>query len=355
MKILVLAQSYPSTTNLYSQAFIHSRNVIYSKHGIDVEVCSFSATDAYSFSEIKVFPPSHIRSLRDYDLVLSHAPNLRNHFRFLIFRWRELKNIIFFLHGYEVMDVAKYVDPWFTFLKPSLPKRIVSRLYDKMKLPILRLLFSTFLKNKNTEIVSVSRSFLSWAESDLKMSLGCAKVIPNSINPIFENESFKPLQFKGDFVSIRPFDEPKYAVDLLVELAKRNPQYSFHLYGRGRLFEHIKAPENLKVFTTFLKQEEIPALLDQYRFAVMLSRCDAQGVMACEMASYGIPLLVSKMPVFEEVFDGFTNVKMVSNSLDFDLSEVINSLEPAEEKNHAFSGQRTVGEEISLMKSMVSK
>ena len=43
-------------------------------------------------------------------------------------------------------------------------------------------------------------------------------------------------------------------------------------------------------------------------------RADAQGVMACEMATFGIPLITSNIDVCKEVFEGFENVAFIDNN-----------------------------------------
>jgi hypothetical protein len=46
----------------------------------------------------------------------------------------------------------------------------------------------------------------------------------------------------------------------------------------------------------------------------MPTKLDAQGVMMCEMAYYGIPILVSDLPVCREMLNDFDNVKFIDNN-----------------------------------------
>lgn len=48
----------------------------------------------------------------------------------------------------------------------------------------------------------------------------------------------------------------------------------------------------------------------------MPTRRDTQGVMSCELVSYGIPLITSDLPVCHEMFKDMDNVELISNNLD---------------------------------------
>lgn len=356
MKVLVLSQAYPSLTKPYAQAFIHSRNLYYIKFGYDVHVGCFSCNQEYQFEGITIYPESKLPAITTFDVVISHAPNLRNHFRFLLKNFFGFKKIIFIFHGYEVMRVANYVDPFFQFMKPPFFKRLIHRLYDEVKIPLVSSLIKLFLRFKDIRVVYVSETFRDWVHEELGLnkSLVGAKeaVIYNSVNPVFVEKHYEAASSQlADFIAIRPFDEPKYGVDLYVKLAERYPEFSFHLYGKGNLFNHINKPNNLQIFDKFISQKDLPDLLNQYRFGVMFSRCDSQGVMACEMASYGLPLISSDLPVFHEVFADFANVRLVSNDLNFDLPQLLRELEPAQKPILKYHSDKTISKEVELISS----
>ncbi len=86
-KILVLVENYPSSINVYAMSYVHSRNIEYLKLGIDVHVLNFSATESYIFEGITVYNRINFRqnNLDNYDCIVSHAPNIRNHLSFFIF------------------------------------------------------------------------------------------------------------------------------------------------------------------------------------------------------------------------------------------------------------------------------
>lgn len=97
MKILCLVEDYPSCTNQYPMAFVHARNLVYVENSIDVEVLSFSSKKAYIYEEIKVITEQEAeKHMEKYDIIISHAVNLKNHVRFLLKNIFDVKKIMFF-------------------------------------------------------------------------------------------------------------------------------------------------------------------------------------------------------------------------------------------------------------------
>ena len=91
------------------------------------------------------------------------------------------------------------------------------------------------------------------------------------------------------------------------------------------------------------------------RCALMPTRTDAQGLMMCEMASTGMPLITSDIPVCHEVFDDFENVALINNDLvDVDLTEVLDRLECGipYPKNSKYYGAKTSQHEVDIIKAL---
>ena len=125
---------------------------------------------------------------------------------------------------------------------------------------------------------------------------------------------------------------------------------NFHLYGDGRYFEHFPPPPNLKVFRRFIDQKDIPDLLDRYRAAAMPTRLDSQGVMACEMATYGIPLITSDLDVPRQMLKGFGNVRFAASAEAAAecLKALPEPLAPGEPVRMRFDGARLATLEVAL-------
>ena len=177
------------------------------------------------------------------------------------------------------------------------------------------------------------------------------RVIPNAVNRIFIDGHYAPPATPAaDFICIRPFDNPKYAIDQVVDWARQCPELRFHVFGKGRYFDFNPVPPNLTVFKRFIAQAEIPTLLARYLACAMPTRLDSQGVMSCEMASFGIPLFTSDIEVTREVLGGFANVRRLPAGTS--VAESLRQLPPPlfadDPVRRRFDGLRLASKEIAF-------
>ncbi|MGQ3050341.1 MAG: glycosyltransferase family 4 protein [Roseateles sp.] len=321
MRILVLSEAYPSPTHVYAMGFVHSRSLEYVRQGHEVTVLSFSAATGYAFEGVDVRTADEVhvmcRNPHRFDVVFSHAPNLRNHLRLL--RALPPWPLVFFLHGHEVLLTREHYPQPYAFdrnLGEALTRKLRAA-YDPIKLWAFRRFCQRRLATGgHLGLVFVSewmrREALRASAWLTRAPMLATRIIPNAVNPAFIERNYQPRPIPdADFVCIRPFDNPKYAIDEVVAWANACPELSFHVFGRGRYFEVHPAPSNMTVFQRFIPQAEIPALLDRYRACVLPTRLDSQGVMACEMATYGIPLFTSDLAVTRQMLGEFDNVRLI--------------------------------------------
>lgn len=360
MGVLVLVQSYPSENNKYAMNYVHTRNLEYVKNGVNVDVLSFSANKSYEYEGITVYTKEEYvqkKQNQSIDLAISHAPNLRNHIRFLRQHDNKIKNILMFIHGHEVMKMSKYYPRSYSFVKSSTMKQKVRDLYDVYKLQTLKKFITNKFAENKLEFIFVSNwmkdVFLENIPIDPAVLDKNSYVIPNSMNTVFLEKKYDLKDAKADFVTIRPLDNSKYAIDLVVELARKHPDLSFHIYGKGDYFKYNDKPKNLEVFQEFFSPNALADLFNHYRCALLPTRLDAQGVMMCEAATYGIPLVTSDLPICLEMLDSFENVFFFNNNeLNIDLNEVLNKIKLQQEINkEKFSSLNTVQKEIEVIKS----
>lgn len=314
-KILVLSESYPSLHNIYSMGFIHSRNIEYIKLGVDVTVLSFSSKEDYVYEGVSVVTSSSTLDFVQYDAIVSHAPNLRNHLKIIYKNYAQIKKIFFVFHGHEILFMSRYYPKPYSWEKSS-EHSFLRFCYDFFKLKVLKF----FLNLDKVAAIYVSEWMREAAHDSIgKNNFHKEIIVNNPINYAFYEGKYNYNSSSGfsDFVTIRPLNGSKYAVDLVVELAKANPSLTFDIYGKGEFFSYNSMPSNVRHINKFIEQKDIPNLLDNYKAAVMPTRLDAQGVMMCEMASYGIPIIVSDLPVCHEMLDGFSNVIFIENDLFF--------------------------------------
>ena len=310
MKVLVLVQDYPSDDKPYAMSYVHSRNIEYIKAGHNVKVVSFSTNTEYKYECVKVYRYSRVL-VEEADIIVSHAPNIKNSFK----RLRKIKNkkICLVFHGHEVLrKYGDYPVPY-DWAKDSFFKKNIIKTYDSIKIKLVNKLISNLSLKNNLGLIFVSDWMQEQFINNVKLNpidLGLTQVIANSSNNIFFLKSYdlNEKEVLADFITIRPLDESKYAIDLVVDLAKNNPKNSFHIYGKGKYFEYNEKPKNIKVINEFIHQKDMPDLFNKYRVALMPTRYDAQGVMMCEMATFGMPVITTNFEVCIEMLSSFSNV-----------------------------------------------
>lgn len=360
MKVLVLATDYPNNDGHVTLMYIHSRNVYYQKHGIDVTVLNFSANSSYQYQNISVISLADYEAKNDkYDILICHAANLRNHYKFLKKYGALFPHFVFFFHGHEVLRIREtYSTPYSYIKKRKISDSFVQDIYDSYKLKIWRNYFPK-VKEKST-LIFVS----GWMKNKFKKYVGIdpdtfeTYIIHNNVGEVFQSESYdSECEKKYDFITIRSnIDGSKYCIDVVNRLANENPSLSFCVVGEGDYFEHNEKAVNIEWVNRSLKHAEIPAFLNLSKCALMPTRLDAQGVMMCEMATYGIPVITSDIDICQEVSTIFENMLMINNEKTVDLNMVLDKTKGIGivEKNKTLFSENTVGKEVSIIKELIN-
>lgn len=365
MNVLVLSTDYPTPERPVALMYVHVRNKYYSQHGINVTVLNFNANKNYFWEGIPVITlKTYKRDFvkKKYDLLICHAPNIRNHYRFLKKYEKKFPFIVFFFHGHEVLYLNKVYPKPFPFQKKSYLKIKFRGIYDNIKLRIWnKYLIKISLKS---HFVFVSKwlynEFLKWTKIDSNALKGKYSIIYNSVGDAFEKNSYDLNSEKTyDFITIRNnLDGPKYGVDIVNNLAKNNPHMKFLLIGKGELFNHIQKAPNLTWISTNLSHNEMLYYLDQSKCGLFPTRQDTQGVMACEVAVYGLPIITSDIKVCHEVFEGFKNVAFIKNEdISINLKPILDKLFSGVpyEKNTKFFAKNCVNKELELFERILKK
>lgn len=158
-----------------------------------------------------------------------------------------------------------------------------------------------------------------------------------------EKRVINSLEDGYDFITIRNMmDRSVYCIDLLCELARQNPQYKFLLIGRGEFFNYKEKPHNITWVNKYMSQSEMLSYINLAKRALMLTRRDTQGVMACELATYGIPLITSDLPICQEIFADCPYVTFLNNS-NMDLKKAVAEVD---EKYIAYQSQNQQSKEM---------
>ena len=364
MKVLVLVEDYPSEESKILM-YVHVRNLYYKRSGIDVTVLSFRSSSNYSINGINVITLSEYKKNQDkYSdaILILHAPNLKHHFMFLKKYEKNFKNLCFFFHGHEVLYCSKVYPKPYRYVKDSnLIKKIIRNIYDVLKLYVWRKYYTKLTYKSHFVFVSnwMYEEFLKWTKINPEKIKNRYSITYNCVGELFEKEIYNyKKEKKYDFITIRPnLDGSKYSIDIVNELAKINPDFTFLVIGKGKFFEYNKKSSNLIWLNRVLNHKEIVEYLNDSKCALMPTRTDAQGLMMCEMATFGIPVITSDIPVCHEIFDEFKNVKLINNNddskkLDIEFKELIKNL--PYEKNGKYFNSNTSQKEVEIFKEILN-
>ena len=360
IKILVAVTQYAKPNSKSSHLFIETRNLFYKHKDIVIHVLNFSTKEDYIIDGIPVFSLKTYKNNRDiyeYDILVIHQSNIRNHYIFLKKFEKKFPKIVFFYHGHEVLKIHKVYSKPYPYVKNSKWwMNVLRNIYDSFKLHLWHAYLPTILHKSTLVFVShwMYDEFIKWVKINPKYLKNHMAIIYNSIGQDFEVYDYDISTEKiYDFVTIRGnLDNSKYAIDIVNEFATHYPQYKFLIIGKGDFFKYNKKPINIEWRNTYLTHKEMIEILNMSKCALMPTRTDAQGLMMCEMATFGIPVITSDIPVCHEVLGEFKNVKFINNEniLSNNLSDLFNVLQRdlPYEKNNKFFACHTCQNEVDL-------
>lgn len=363
MKVLILVEDYP-TSEKKTLMYIHTRNLYYRQNGIDVTVLNFRAKEPYEIDGINVITLNEYKVNKNkYNdcMLISHAPNLKHHYIFLKKYQKRFKNIVFFFHGHEVLKINKVYSKPYKYIKQNRIKRLLQNIYDDIKLKIWKKYFTKIVYKSYFIFVSkwMYNEFLKWTKIDEHIIEDRHSITYNGIGQEFEKMQYNDDdEKKYDFITVRAnLDGSKYSIDIVNELAKNNPKNIFLVVGKGKFFKYYEKAPNLIWMDKVLNHSEIIELLNKSKCALMPTKTDAQGLMMCEMATFGIPLITSDIPVCHEVFDDFKNVAFINNENieNVNLKEMYNNIRVGKEKNKKYFYTETINIEIKIFKKILGE
>ncbi len=356
MKVLVLVEDYPSKTG-HEMMYVHVRNKYYKKNKIDVTVLNFRSKENYEYDGISVINLNSYKcSNTEYDVLVSHASNLKHHYRFINKFEKRFKRIFFFYHGHEILKLSEVYPKDYFWIKKSYIKTKMRDVYDNFKFIVWRKKIKKIINKSELIFVSnwIYHRFLYYVHINPKIIENHVHIINNSVGEIFEKKSYdSKCEKKYDFITIRgsALDKGKYGIDIVTELAKNNPKMKFLVVGKGKFYDYIKKPDNIEFINGYLKHDEMLDYLNKSRCALLPTRQDTQGVMTCEMATYGMPTITSDIEVCREIFGGFDNVNLISNDGEEKLDKIVDDLSknlPYKKKEMYFA-KNTIQKEVDLI------
>lgn len=360
MKLLVLATKYPNQ-NGQSMMYVHVRNKYYVNNGIDVDVISFETKTSYLYEGINVMSlDDYKKSNKQYDVLVCHAANVKEHYLFIKKYNSRFRKIVMFYHGHEILKLSDVYPRPYSWKKNK--NIFLQDLYDDFKFALWKRILTKNLKKMHLVFVSnwLYERFLYYIHINPYKLENKHSIINNSVGEIFETKQYDmKSKKKYDFITIRgsSLDGSKYGVDIVYNLALKYPNYKFLIVGKGDFFEHNKLLDNIEYIPKSLTHDEMINYINMSKFALLPTREDTQGVLTCEMFSFGIPTITSNIEVCREIFSGIENVRLIDNDVEnVDIDLVINELDNSKKSyNKKYFKENTIQMEIELYEKIMKE
>ena len=368
---LLVTPGYPSESNKYNTAFVHTRAKEYYKNGLPVDVVvinSLKGTTLYNFDGIEVLKG-------DYNF-LREILKVKKYKRIMIHFFDEFygstldsvdttsTQIYLYSHGADILyrDLPLFASNYF-----ASELNITSR---ESEFLIKDYYIRKYSQLRNVKWIFVSNFVHKRAEEIFDIKFKNYDIIPCYIDEnIFNFKPKDPEARKKVFV-LRKFSNDRcYAIDIdvraILELSRRPcfKDMEFDIYGSGEMFETLTAPlqkfSNVKLHQTFLTHEEIKKVHDTHGVALFASRYDTQGVSLGEAASSGCAIVTSKIPVIMDYIDQKLGVtcdvenyqqyadvlEKIYNDPDY-FAEICSSV--SKSVNEQFGYKQTIAKELDL-------
>lgn len=293
MKLAIVTSRYPKENQPYNHMFVHVRALYFQSQNIEVTILVPAKTSTvYTYQGIQVIEDTAKvieNKLKDFDVLYLH---LLNQYPLINGGYRLYKAIMkhnyrtaIYIHGADVLVYPEYLYDFNWSLKGVCKYLYVQTWnYRTMK---------RFLNQISTSgkylMMTPSEWMKGHTEKIFKHSFEHFYAIPNGIDTELFDVPFD-YETRYKLVTIRPLSDPKYGVDMAIELMRFLPEaYTLDIYGKGHLkgeYENLIRKYNLEnriqIIDYFIEREELPTLFSKYGMFLAFSRFDSQGVIMCE-------------------------------------------------------------------------
>ncbi len=370
---VVVADYYPSYSDLYRYMFVHKRNLLYKDDSLVVDMLCINmwSDNAYrEFENINVAEggAEKLTSVLESDRVKTVCVHFMNPYLWSVLKnYLDKINLVVWSHGSDIQ-------PWhrrkYNFKTEA--EIAEAKIASEKREELWREIFET-AQSSNIHFVYVSEFFKKQIEEDYGVNLdGKCSIIHNCIDTDLFSYEKKDDEQRFNIMSVKAFSTLTYANDITqnaILLLSKEPEFkkmTFDLYGDGERFnedtKHLKKFPNVHLHKGFLTQSEIAKTHKTHGIYIATTRMDTQGVSRDEAMSSGLVPVTNAVAAIPEFVDETNGILARAESAD-DIAKGILTLVRNPEKwaemskNAAMhvrgltSKEYTINKEISLIES----
>ena len=312
---LLIAPGYPSQSNKYYWAFIHSRMKIYGESNTPVRVvvpdyvkapveCEF---DGIKYYKINYFDLRELLQKRQYSNLLVHYVS-NQLIQTILSLSLEKTKVYLYCHSADLLyrDTHILSTPYFADVKNNSMEEEEAYIFKDHLLELLN-------RQKNITFVFGTKWAKENAEHENNIIFNNFEIIPCPIDEDLFSYQEKEKEIRKRIVLVRKFDNINtYGIDLdvkcILELAKHPifKELEFEIYGDGSFHDTLVAPlkqfENVKIHKKYLDHNEMNEVFQNSGIALFGTRYETQGVAAIEAAYTGNVVISNNVAAVPEIF-----------------------------------------------------
>ena len=321
--ILLISPNYPTLSNKYNYAFVHTRVLEYKKLGWNIDVCAVSdeyieRTNTYNFEGVNVIDTGY----NEIRVLLQRKKYKKIFIHFFKEQYAQIldasnisdTDIFIFNHGSDILyrDTNILCRKYFEELKKYSEKELE---YFAKKDKIIK----RYNEMPNVKFILPSKWVVEHAEEINNIKFNNYAVLPTYIDEYTFDYKEKDENQRKKIVIIRKYDNlSTYSIDtdvkVILELSKKSffNDLEFNIYGDGelhdKLLEPLKSFENVHIYKKFLTHKEIANVHKENGIGLFATRYETQGVSAAEAAMSGLVVLSNNVAAVPEMFNKDINL-----------------------------------------------
>lgn len=317
-EVLVLTERYPNAKNPYRNGFVHRRVKAYAASGVRASVFCMdmlSEPERYEFDGVTVTVGCRAE-LYAYLCANPQVKTVCIHF-FNPMMWDVLKEfpgkrLLIWSHGSDILPMERR-----PFLYHTRGEKAFGKRESEKRMAFWAEIFAKADAGElDAQFIYVSEYLKQLAVEDhglLRYPHLRLHVIPNCIDTNLFAYQPKQEEQRLKLLSVRSFDNTKYANDLTVQailLLSKEPFFDklqFLIAGNGRLFDETVRPlkkfRNVELHKGYYSQVELTRLYREYGVNIQPTRFDTQGVSRDEAFSCGMAVITTNCSCVPEFAD----------------------------------------------------